>query len=110
MSGRVLTAGGDRLFRQRDDVIDGNSEMLHEFRRGRGIAKGRHAQESAVKAEVFVPAELDAELDGDARLNFGRKYGPLIFVGLLFEEFEARGAHNARLNSFCRQSVGRFQA
>ena len=51
-----------------------------------------------------------AELDGDARLNFGWKYGALIFVGLLFEEFEARGAHNARLNSFCRQSVGRFQA
>ena len=68
MSGRVLTAGGDRLFRQRDDVIDGNSEMLHEFRRGRGIAKGRHAQESAVKAEVFVPAELDAELDGDGEI------------------------------------------
>src|SRR5690606_4848794 len=87
---------GERLLRVRDHVLGGEAELLEELLRGGRGAGALEADRAAALAEVAVPGERDARLDGDAGAH-GRRDDRLTVVGvLLLEPLEAREGHDTR--------------
>ena len=62
-----------QLFGDREDVVDGEAELLEQLA-GRGrLAVGGHADDAAVEADILVPVVRMRRLDGDGQAEDDRR-------------------------------------